>query len=190
MSRRAPREPGVTAGAEARGLHGREPGARLGEAGPSHRPAYGKISVCPGGAGGSVHRRRETWARRSRDAPPDALPGAGGQAPQPEPLGARMVVERDMLGSTAVKVRGNRYTDWGSSWTAERRLDVTPLTATRSRRPTGAERSWVGSSLVSAGPASTPAVAAGDPGRPPPLPPADARRRRGPARDPVCLPRS
>lgn len=58
MSRRAPREPGVTAGAEARGLHGREPGARLGEAGPSHRPAYGKISVCPGGAGGSAPQKR------------------------------------------------------------------------------------------------------------------------------------
>lgn len=95
---------------------------------------------------------------RSRDAPPDALPGAGGQAPQPEPLGARMVVERDLLGSTAVKVRGNRYTDLGSSWTAERRLDVTPLMAT-TRRPAGAERSWDGSSLVSAGPASTPADA-------------------------------
>ena len=87
MSRRAPREPGVTADADASGLHGWEPGARLGQAGPSYRPAYDKVSVCPGGARGSVLADKKPGPGRSRDAPPDALPGAGGQAPQSEPLG-------------------------------------------------------------------------------------------------------
>lgn len=128
---------------------------------------------------------------QSRDVPPDPLPGAGGQAPQSEPLGGT-------YGCCACRAPVNccgsvREPLHGAGFFVKSRK-VLEHHSTDGKPGVGAPRrqSTPGSLLLPClcgGPGGPrplpPPLLLGDPRRPPPLPPSGARHRRGPGVTPL-----